>query len=185
MLEDLGLVTIRTGPSGGPVVSQLTPRDYARTSTFYYHILGVTLRQVAEARIALEPLIARITAERRSRDLIVRLTDFLARGDEDANENWVEEALTFHEDLLSNSGNTILDLQARALQTLYSDRVRSEEVSAPDRERTIYYHTAIAKAIVAGDGDSAERLTREHLERFLKYPSKQHPNILDEIADWR
>src|SRR5580698_10367642 len=41
MLEDLGLVTIRPGPFGGPVVSQITPRNYARTSTFYFHVLGV------------------------------------------------------------------------------------------------------------------------------------------------
>jgi GntR family transcriptional regulator, transcriptional repressor for pyruvate dehydrogenase complex len=185
MLEDLGLVIIRPGPFGGPVVSRVTPRNYARTSTFYFQVLGVTLRQLAEARVALEPMIARMTAERKDPELISRLTDLLARNAEPGEERWAEEAMAFHEELLSNSGNPILDLQAHALQALYADRVRPQTVSEPDRERTIYYHTAIAQAIVDGDGDRAERLTREHLDRFLSAASARDPDLLEEIVDWR
>jgi GntR family transcriptional repressor for pyruvate dehydrogenase complex len=185
MLEDLGLVIIRPGPLGGPVVSQVTPRNYARTSTFYFQVLGVTLRQLAEARVALEPMIARMTAERKDPELIRRLTDLLAQNAEPGDENWAEEAMAFHEELLSNSGNPILDLQAHALQTLYADRVHPRKVSQPDRERTIYYHTAIAQAIVDGDGDRAERLTREHLDRFLSAASARDPDLLEEVVDWR
>src|SRR5205085_10272296 len=111
---------------------RLTPANFARTSSFYYHVLGVTLRQLAEARLALEPMIARMTAERRDPELIARLTEFLNRSSDAVDKEWIAEALAFHEELLSNSGNPILDLQARALQMLYAERVRPETVAEPD-----------------------------------------------------
>jgi DNA-binding FadR family transcriptional regulator len=183
-LEDLGLVTVRPGPLGGPVVSRLTPANFALTSTFYYHVLGVTLRELAEARMALEPMTARMTAERRDPELIARLRGFLERSDNTNDPAWIDEALAFHEELVSNSGNPILDLQVRALQMLYAERVRPETVAEPDRERTINYHTAIAQAIIEGDGEVAEQLTREHLERFVR-ASTRAPEDLEEVVDWR
>ena len=47
LLEVQGLITIRRGPGGGPIVGHLDPASLGRTSTLYYHLAGATYRGAA------------------------------------------------------------------------------------------------------------------------------------------
>jgi DNA-binding FadR family transcriptional regulator len=40
LLEVQGLITLRRGPGGGPVVGHIDPATLGRTSTLYYHVAG-------------------------------------------------------------------------------------------------------------------------------------------------
>src|ERR1700761_3394215 len=42
LLEAYGLISIRQGQNGGPVVATLRPQDLSRTLSFYFHLTGAT-----------------------------------------------------------------------------------------------------------------------------------------------
>src|SRR5262249_12010749 len=64
ILEAYGLIRVRPGPRGGPVVTDVKPSDYAQTTTLYLHRHGANLRDLLEARLVLEPVMARLAALR-------------------------------------------------------------------------------------------------------------------------
>lgn len=182
ILEGHGLVTIKPGPGGGPVVSELDAAAYARTSTFFFHLLGVTLRDLAESRRILDPLFARIAAERQEPEVLHRLEQFVAAAATEPLDR--AETIAFHDALACGTGNPILDLFAGALQVLYIERTHSATVPA-DLEESRRHHVAIAQAILDGDGERAEALMRTHTEALVQDVLDRFPDRADEVIDWR
>ena len=54
LLEVQGLITLRRGPGGGPIVGHLDPASLGRTSTLYYHLAGGTYSELLEAWVVTE-----------------------------------------------------------------------------------------------------------------------------------
>ena len=73
ILEIQGLITIKPGPGGGPVVSAASSNEFGRMATLHYQALGATFREVVDARMIIEPLMAKLAAEARNPKLIVAL----------------------------------------------------------------------------------------------------------------
>ncbi|CCH28412.1 FCD domain-containing protein [Actinosynnema sp. NPDC047251] len=179
LLEVQGLIVIRPGPGGGPMVAQVDSVHFARVSSLYYHMSGATYGDVASALYALEPVIARLAAERHDeRDLAV-LRAHLAHPDD-------EHALDtngFHALLAEMSGNPVLTLSARSLQRMFVERVRG--LFPPERRPKFEReHRAICQAILDGDGDLAERLTREHMRAYVDTAEDRYAAVRAETVDW-
>ena len=64
ILETQGLITIKPGPGGGPFVADVDSGDFGRMATLFFQIKRVTLGAVVEARLAIEPMMARLAAVR-------------------------------------------------------------------------------------------------------------------------
>ena len=189
ILETYGLITIKPGPGGGPVVRKVTAKEFARTSTFYFHLHGATLGDLLEARRAMEPLMARLAAGRRDRAALAKFTaDFIAsreayeQGDEDTGNRLVGQ---FHAEIAGASGNRILDLFGESLKELYSERLESRMMGRNDSRKVIEEHGAIHDAIVEGRADDAERLMAAHMATFERLSLRAIPGLLDDVLDWR
>lgn len=66
MLEVQGLITIKSGPGGGPVVTGCSPRRLGASAAMHLQVEGVTLGSVADARLTFEPFFARHAAQHAS-----------------------------------------------------------------------------------------------------------------------
>lgn len=188
VLEVQGIISIKPGPGGGPVVGSAHPKDFGRMATLYLQLLGATFRELADARLALEPLMARLAAERRDYADVEGLTEALGRAavvtlDEDA--SWAQVSTEFHGRIASMSGNPILDLIALALKEVWVDRITGAMVPRQDRNKVQSDHDEIVRAIIEGDGERAEDLMRQHMEEFVAYYAQRNPGMLDEVVDWR
>ena len=64
ILEVHGLIKIKPGPGGGPMVDQVDSRDFGRTTSFFFQVLGATIGDLLEARTVIEPMMARLAAQR-------------------------------------------------------------------------------------------------------------------------
>ena len=62
ILEIHGLIKIKPGPRGGPVVAEVTSADLGRSATFFFHAIGATFADLLSARLAIEPMMARLAA---------------------------------------------------------------------------------------------------------------------------
>lgn len=188
LLENLGVIAIRTGPGGGPVLAQVTANQFARTFTFYLQLLGVRVSDIVEARALLDPLLLRIATERadtRLRESLGQLVDGTEPVPVANSTAWSDHAVSFHGALVRATGNPVLDLFAGALQVLFTERAQVDDYDDNDRVALTEQHRAIAQAVLDGDADAAETLMRDHMVGVLDDVKRQRPNVLDEIVDWR
>lgn len=187
ILEIHGLITIKPGPGGGPVVAAISGANLGTTLTFFLKASGATFRELMEARLALEPLMARLAAERGDREL----GNKLKQGIEESRTALVAEvseylasAFEFHNIVTSGSGNIVLDLWARSLKEIYAARVRGIVYGPDERVKLVNDHERIAEAILSGDGELAERLMRDHMVEYVELVQEHLGGFMDDQIDW-
>jgi DNA-binding FadR family transcriptional regulator len=190
MLELLGVIRIRTGAGGGPVVGQVTSADFGSTTTFYYHLTGVTIREIIEARCILEPALVRLAVDQTDPAMKGKLRSYMNRlgGDDSVGPAWRSQrersrTAGFHWALIE-TGNGVLDLFSHSLQDVWMARQTMEpfpEQVAAHHDRD---HWIIAQAILNRDGGMAEGLMRTHMDYLYDFANAHWSGLLDEVIDW-
>ena len=193
LLEVNGLIVIRSGPGGGPMVSEVDSADVAKTLSLYFQLAGATYRDTLDARLVLEPVVAGTVAREQRPEHIEALNDWLARSapPETAKPGLLpqdERAVEFHALLMDMAGNPVISLLARSLQDLLIDRWASGERfhHGPDFSTVdgMDVHDLIARAIVEGRPADAEELMREHMVQFIRYQREHDPRRLEQAVRW-
>ena len=188
ILEANGLITIKPGPGGGPVVAEVESRQFGRMASLYFQMGDMTFRELMEARLAVEPMMARLAAERRDPALVAELQAAVTEAGSVPLSNdslYLSTSADFHAVVARMSGNKILDLLGSSLLEIFYDRVSGMLFPVSRRRGVCESHAAIADAIAAGDGARAEELMREHMVEYVEYARRRHPDLLDEVVDWR
>ena len=185
ILEVHGLISQRTGPGGGPFVIAVHPRNVARTFSLYLHLAGATIRELLEARLFVEPMIARQAALtggpvelQRLRDAVEYEASIPAR-----DGRYLHAANNFHYALATMSGNRVIDLVATALKELSTSRVVEGGLIGLSQDDLRHEHAAIAEAIFRGDAATAERLTGEHTQFYLGLVAAV-PGLAQQTISW-
>ena len=127
--------------------------------------------EIMEARLEIEPALARLAALRVSNGDIERLrhlaskTASSADGDMDSRELWDG---AFHRAIAEAAGNSLLlaffDIANRIRQDSTWRRLREQARSRPGQRHYVDQHARVVAAIAARDGAAAEQAMREHLE---------------------
>jgi GntR family transcriptional repressor for pyruvate dehydrogenase complex len=170
VLEVHGLISLRSGPGGGPVIVAVHPRDVARTFSLYLHLSGATIRELTGARLFVEPMVARLAAETRDPDDMNRLREAIEYEESIplGDARYIDAGNNFHYVLATMTGNRVIDLLATALKELYTTRVvQGGLLNDLDQEHLRIEHREMANAILRGHPGAAERLAREHTEHFM------------------
>lgn len=185
LLEMYGVVSIRPGQNGGPVVADMTPEDLARTLSLFFRMTGATYRDLIQARLVIEPVMARLAAEAQDPEQLDEIRAVM-KADEDYDaDRYVERATAFHYTVSGSSGNPVLDILGRTLRVLYSERLTGPGL-VPEEARPIirHVHQEIGNAILAGDADLAERLMHEHMVELATLQDERTPWFMDERVSW-
>jgi DNA-binding FadR family transcriptional regulator len=185
ILEVQGLIEMRSGPHGGPVVAAADSRHFARMVSLHLHVEGARYRDVIEARLVMEPVMARLAAERPDHASLAPLLSFMAAPPEALQDRDLHEATEFHTMLSGVSSNRVLDLMGRALKDIYLDRLEGLVFPIGLRRRVHDDHLAIARAILAGRAKEAERRMHAHMEELVEHSIARDPAVADDIVDWR
>ncbi|MPZ81348.1 MAG: FCD domain-containing protein [Actinophytocola sp.] len=183
ILEVHGLISIKPGPRGGPTVDRVHTRNFGRMASLYFQMDGVTFRELIEARLIMEPVMARRAAELRDPRLLAELDRF--DGSTRSPEDYLQNATGFHQLVATMSGNRIMSLFGQSLADVLRDRFSDALFPKSRRREVLLAHKGIAAAITAGDADLAERLMRAHMEDYVAQVKRRHPGLLQEVVDWR
>src|SRR5439155_15826548 len=70
LLEVQGLIALKPGPGGGPVVGSVDAPSLARTTTLYFHLGGMTYGELYQTQEMLEPLCAELAARHPDRETV-------------------------------------------------------------------------------------------------------------------
>jgi DNA-binding FadR family transcriptional regulator len=187
ILEVHDLIRVKPGPGGGPVVGSVTDAAFGRTSTFFFQATRATLADLIEARATIEPLMARIAAERVTAEGKEALRDAVSDG-KDAKDlpgpKWGLASARFHTTIGRITGNRILELHTGSLAQIQHERLRPI-FPVGDRGSVLKVHDRIAAAILARDGVEAERLMHRHMQQLTTRLREAFPGLLEEIVEWR
>jgi DNA-binding FadR family transcriptional regulator len=138
---------------------------------------------VLEAMQAVEPLTARLAAERATPEDIERLRASIAA----STAAWADEALfaeaalDFHLLVAEAARSRALRSSVRALRSMQS--LKFEVYAAPPRDKRVTHsHEKILAAIEAGDGELAEASMRAHLHTMAENPIYDEAEAKAEIG---
>jgi GntR family transcriptional regulator, transcriptional repressor for pyruvate dehydrogenase complex len=184
ILEVHGLITMKPGRNGGPMVIEARTRDFGRMSTLFFHMAGMTFQQLIDARLVMEPMMARLAAERRGQELDGQVPEAKTVVVED-DDTYFDATSDFHKTVASMSGNPVLNLMSMSLEDIFHDQVSGLLFPKSKRRGVLDTHQQIADAISEGRADDAEKLMRQHMLEYAEYVRKRKGPLMDEVVDWK
>lgn len=187
ILEIHGVVRVKPGPGGGPVIAETGAADLARSVSIHFQMNGTSLREVLEARAVMEPLMAQLAAERRTEADIEVLRAAVERdrgAQHDSDGDWGHSTADFHELVGRLAGNSALRLISDALIVIQNDRIETV-FPVGQRSRIVDVHDRIAQAIIEADGTLARHLMQRHIEALRDRIADLYPGLLAQVITWR
>lgn len=184
ILEVHGLISIKSGPRGGPIVAGVSAEAFGQMATLYFQASRMTFRELMEARLVMEPVMARLAAERCHTDTVKQLSGIAEDTPLDNDSGYLNSSGDFHRLVATMSGNGMLDLFSAALGHIFHDRVSGLFFPKSRRAKVKQAHAEIARAIEAGDADAAETLMREHMLEYASYVKRRQPALMNEVVGW-
>ena len=186
LLEAQGLITIKRGPGGGPVVAGVDPRYLARTTSLYFHLSGATYDEVMETWQVLEPAVAAKVARVPQRnDVRDALAPHLRLPSSGVERDEFITGAGFHSTVAQLSGSRVLVLLLRAVSHIVVEHVAEALHPLAEWEDVESEHDAIAQAIYDGRPSKAQRLMSEHIGHIRESCHRRWPERVLELVEWR
>lgn len=127
------------------------------------------IQEIYEVRAALEGYAARLASQRITDE---RIEEFAAAwgSDWDASDtiSRVQSNEEFHQRIVDVAGNHRLSVSLERNRNYYFNHQVASFYTEGEKALSAQQHSAILNAVCARDGDSAERLAREHVESALR-----------------
>lgn len=163
LLEVQGLIRIRTGPGSGTEVGQIDPAHLSRTLGLYLIMARISLGELLDAWLTVEPMLARLAAHSADRERLEHLMKPFA-SQSSLSDTDIESGLAFHDAVAELAGNPVLTLILAAVGYLVAEQLRIASPTFAMTEASVHWHEKIADAILASDGDRAAAEMLAHLE---------------------
>jgi GntR family transcriptional repressor for pyruvate dehydrogenase complex len=181
VLEAQGVIEIRVGAGGGPFVARPDAHRLARVLSLLLRLSDVTLREVLDARLIIEPALAGQAASHRQ-DGDVRALENNQRALESAprgSPSFPRFNQDFHTLIADASGNRPLAALWSALATVADGHEAGVRYTSAALGGMVAAHRKITDAIIAQDADEAIRGMTVHLEATRAYVARYYPAIID------
>ena len=186
-LELQGIIFLRPGPGGGPVVQEPRPKDFASTMALLLQFLGTTFRSLIEVRQAVGPTMAALAAERASDEDIDKLNTSLAtlKTLSVSCDSYAEENRRFHDVLAWASGNPLIGFLIGSLHNITNASEVGIIYTEGERDYQIKAYGRLLKAIEDRNPDLAFTEMSRFISRSDKYLEARYPDIMSKIVRWQ
>ena len=186
LLETRGIIMLRTGPGGGPVVTRPRSEQLREAWTLLLQFERASLSEVLSARGAIEPVIAREAAGRVTKAQLDELdvTIDKIRTNADNQTVFVEQNNRFHTLIAESSDSIVLRVFCETLQSIWDGTSVGVAYNAPRRIAVADAHERIVAALRAKDGKEAEAQMARHLQEAATYWKKKFPALIDKPVTW-
>lgn len=185
LLEVQGLIRLKPGPGGGPLVGAVDPKNLARMSTLYLDLARATYSELRDTHLILEPIVAEEAARHPDRDLVRKtLAPYMAQELPTSGPEYRLVSSGFHGALHDLIGNRVMELFVRSIQHIVSHHVIDRMDTAGLRDRILEEHREMAKAVVAGQTAKARRLMAAHYDWLWIHYEQAWPARLEEYVEW-
>jgi GntR family transcriptional regulator, transcriptional repressor for pyruvate dehydrogenase complex len=186
LLEFQGVIALKPGPGGGPILLNPAASHLASTLQLLMQLNQAPYRVVVEARLALEPVTSRLAAERISDESLTDLAGGVAqmRGNSGDRDWFRDAARRFHGVIAWSSGNVMFGYLVEALLGILDGTVIGIDDPGDGRAAILREHEEIYAAIARHDAAAAGEHMREHIEAYKRYAQRKFPEILGQAVTW-
>jgi GntR family transcriptional repressor for pyruvate dehydrogenase complex len=185
-LEIQGVIAIKTGPGGGPIVTSPGSRHLASVIAMRLQLTHTSFRSVLEAREVLEPAMARRAAERigsQDLDALRASTERMGERIDDVDAFLTENEI-FHSSIARGAGNELFSLFIASLNWICDATPLGVEYPRVSRVKIVQDHIDIYDAIAAGDAERASEEMTRHIGDFAGYLKHRYPDVVDAELRW-
>jgi GntR family transcriptional regulator, transcriptional repressor for pyruvate dehydrogenase complex len=167
-LEELGLLRIRRGAEGGAFIATFDHEPVRRSLSLVLGLGKTSVEEVTEARMLIEPSIARLAALRARPEDVVKLERVLVQEEQEVRHPGTDSGATtgqFHRAVADCARNVPLVVLMNALADLTAESVSDLGVRVRTRlrKKNCEYHRLMFEAIQQHDGDAASTLMVRHV----------------------
>ena len=186
VLELQGVLSLRPGPGGGPIVQQPDASGLAASLTLLLQFAKAPFRTIAEARSGLEPMMAQLAAERMSDQLVADLKSSVDNMHEHLGNQqiFLEENKRFHDVIAHGSGNAMFGYLVDALLGILDGSAIGIDYPEVRRSAVHKAHLKIYEAIASRDPAASAEAMHDHIRQYVKYAERKFPEVLDAPIVW-
>jgi GntR family transcriptional regulator, transcriptional repressor for pyruvate dehydrogenase complex len=186
LLEFQGVIALKPGPRGGPVLQDPDSTHLAGTLVLLMQLQQAPFRSIVEVRTAMEPMISRLAADRMTDESLAELAGTIDRMREhlDQQDLFLEANKRFHDIIAWSSGNPLFGYIVDSLLGIMDGTVIGFDYPRPRRVAIVKAHDEILTALQSRDPDAAEDRMRDHIRAYVRYAEKKYPELLDEVIRW-
>jgi len=196
LLEVQGLISIRRGPGGGPVVGIVDPANLGRISTLYYEMAGATYDELFEAWTFAECELALRAARHPDRaERAAVLSPYLEGPHVDlANDagagtpgalTFLTTHATFHGAVAALARNRVLQLSLQAMGQIVTHHIAVNQDPRDLRETIEDDHRKLARAIIGGHPQQARSLMEQHIQAIIRYHLDVNESRTSDFIEWQ
>jgi GntR family transcriptional repressor for pyruvate dehydrogenase complex len=175
VLESEGLIEIRVGARGGAFVARPSAHRVSDSLTTLLRLQQITIEELTEARLMVEPHVALLAAERATADDIKVMERAVANAQATraaGDPRFMPHSVVFHLALAEAAKNQVLLSTVNSFRTPFHEALAALLPADDMAERAIADHLQILNAIRARDGQRAHDVMHEHLAYFARRVSK-------------
>ena len=186
LLEFQGVIALKPGPGGGPILMNPAPAHLAGSLQLLMQLNQAPYREIVAARAALEPVNSGLAAGRIGADSLAELAASLARMRENIDDtDWFRDSgRRFHQVIAWSSGNVLFAYIVDALLGILDGTVIGTDDPGDRRAAVLRAHEEIYAALAGHDASAAEQRMREHIEAYARHAQRRFPDTLDQTVTW-
>ncbi len=164
-LEEMGLLLIRRGSEGGAFIADVDHAPVMRSLSLMLRLGKTTLEQLTEARLLIEPPVARLAARRAEAADLARLDEVMRKQTAALNRtgDFRPYDLQFHRTLAECAKNLPLQLMVNSVADLTVEVIADLKLARPVQKKVCEFHRRIAEAIRRHDEDAAFEMMLRHV----------------------
>lgn len=187
LLQAQGLIETKTGPGGGSFVGEVSRERATALLANYFYFRDVTIDDIYQVRITLEPELAASLAGRLSDAQLGELEAIMedyAEAAADAEEERRQHvaSLRFHARLSDFGGNALLGFFIGFMAQILTDlTVYKRLYTTPNHDlwkRGRQHQTDLISALRRGDADKAREVMRGHMEMARSLMDAQEAEVM-------
>lgn len=185
-LELQGVISLKPGPGGGPVVQNPDSTSLATSLTLLLQFANAPFRTIAEARGGLEPMMAQLAAERMTEAGLADLRSSVDNMHDHLDDQivFLEENKRFHDVIAHGSGNAMFGYIVDALLGILDGSAIGIDYPEVRRVAVHKAHLSIYEAIADRDPATSAAAMADHINQYLKYAEKKFPDVLAAPIVW-
>ncbi len=186
LLEFQGVISLKPGPGGGPVLMNPAASHLAGTLMLLMQLSRTPYRAIVEVRNAFEPMISQLATQRMTDPQLDELAGTIESMGADLNdrETFIEGNKRFHDIIAWSSGNVLFGYLIDSLLGILDGTAIGIDYPSHRRSAILKAHEEIYVALAKRDPVASEDRMREHIEAYTRYAEKKFPEVLDQTITW-
>jgi GntR family transcriptional repressor for pyruvate dehydrogenase complex len=185
-LELQGVISLKPGPGGGPIIEKPDAQHLATALVLLLQLHDAPFSTLVEARMELEPIMARLAAQRLSTADEHRLTQSVdtMRANLKDRDVFLETNREFHDIIAWASGNQMYGFLIDALINIVDGTLLGVDYPENRRAAVLTSHDRILSALLAHDGDTSASTMAAHMAEGGKYFQRKYAEALKAPITW-